>query len=107
MFCDEIGASYYRGFDKYNDIGKVSVFLVDFLGFNHNIGYIISKTFKGAKFINYGLDASRTFKKAYDVAKVKGVYRLFVSYVTIFSEQILAYLFRKKTILRLTGHLLD
>ncbi len=100
-YADEIGATFYKGLDNFKDLENVyGTVGSTFIGYFHNMGYIASNTFKGAKFIDKGFDAIRTLKGL----KGMDLFREVMSRVTIYSEKFLAQLLRKKNILRYLRH---
>lgn len=84
-----LGADYYRGFNQYNDMARVSNVMADMYGYADNMKFIASRSFTGYKFIDIGMDVSRVGGKGIVWSKF-----------TIYSERIIATTFRKKNIVR-------
>jgi hypothetical protein len=94
-----IGASFYGGLDDYLLFEKrYGSVIASLIGYSDNMIYIMMNSLSGAKFIDYGFDASRTLSKAIDEGKLFGE---IMSRFTIYSERIFARLFRRKNILRI------
>ncbi len=100
-YADEIGAAVYGGLTNFIDLKKAhGTVLATAIGYTDNMAFIIKESLMGAKFIDYGFDATRTLKG------LKGM-DLFVeiaSRVTIYSEKFFAQLFRKKNFFRYFRH---
>ena len=96
-YADEIGAAIYGGLTNYSELERASgTVLATIIGYTDNMAFIINKSLMGAKFIDYGFDATRSLKG------LKGM-KLFTeiaSRITIYSEKFFAQLFRKKNVFR-------
>jgi len=88
-YADEIGALYYKGFNHYDDLAKVSSKLANTAGYMHNMSFIASKSLMGARFIDIGLDASRAGMAMYNISRF-----------TVYSERFVAGTARIKNVLR-------
>ena len=102
-YADKIGATVYGGLINFSDLKKsYGTVVATIIGYTDNMSFIVKKSLSGAKFIDYGFDATRTVKG------LKGL-DLFVeiaSRVTIYSEKFFAQLFRKKNVFRYFRHIL-
>ena len=100
-YADEIGATFYKGLDNFNDLeNSIGTVRASLIGYFDNMGYIAKHTFNGAKFVDKGFDASRTLKGL----KGMDLFREVMSRVTIHSEKFLAQLLRKKNVFRFFRH---
>ena len=100
-YADEIGATFYKGLDNFNDLeNSIGTVRASLIGYFDNMGYIAQHTFNGAKFIDKGFDASRTLKGL----KGMDLFREVMSRVTIHSEKFIAQLLRKKNVFRFFRH---
>lgn len=88
-YADEIGALYYKGFNHYDDLAKVSSKLANTVGYMHNMSFIASKSLMGARFTDIGLDASRAGMVMYNISRF-----------TVYSERLVAGTARTKNVLR-------
>ncbi len=68
-----------------------------FMGYFDNMGFIINRSIRGAKFIDIGFDTTRSIKGL----KGMSLFNEVMSIVTIYSEKLVARLFRAKNLMRL------
>ena len=96
-YADEIGATIYGGLTNFSDLKKAyGTVWATVIGYTDNMAFIIKKSLMGAKFIDYGFDATRTLKGLKGMA----LFTEIASRITIYSEKIFAQLFRKKNVFR-------
>ena len=96
-YADEIGAAIYGGLTNYSELKRAyGTVLATVIGYTDNMAFIINKSLMGAKFIDYGFDATRTLKGL----KGMEVFTEIASRITIYSEKFFAQLFRKKNVFR-------
>ena len=96
-YADEIGAAIYGGLTNYSELERTyGTVWATVIGYTDNMAFIINKSLMGAKFIDYGFDATRTLKGLKDME----LFTEIASRITIYSEKFFAQLFRKKNVFR-------
>lgn len=64
-YADEIGAIIYKGLSNFDDLKDVyGLRKASWLGYIDNMGFVISNSLSGAKFIDKGFDTTRSIKAA-------------------------------------------